>query len=330
MAQPVGSAELGTWRGENVRLGQVIDALGDLRRGEQRTATRTSVTNLVSVAADADEVERACDAVHRLGRRHPGRNIVILTRPGPGPAGIDAEVLLHGTVAEGHPVWSEDIRLDVRGATAGRLDSLIEPLTLADLPVAVWFLSGLPDPDDPLLRSASAVLVDSGAVDAGSMAVLARLARRRLVLDLCWTRLRPWRQLLAAQFDVPAVRPFVAGVREVNVEGPASPRLLLAGWLAARLALPASAVVLAEAVAPGVRLVAAAGDATATVTVAEVVGTGGNAVRATVAIDGTKVREDRLSLPDDPLAWSLGEALTRLERDRAYGQALQAALVFVG
>ena len=330
MAQPVASGELGSWRGENVRLGQVIDALSELRRAEQGTATRASVTNLVLIAADDDELEQACGAVHRLGRRHPGRNIVVLPRPGAEPDGVDASVMLHGSVAEGHPVWSEDIRLDVRGAPARHLESLVEPLTLPDLPVVVWFVRGLPDPDEPLLRSASAVLVDSGNGDDAPLAALARLYRRRVVLDLAWARLRPCRQLLAAQFEVAAARPYVRGVSEVSIEGPLASRLLLAGWLMSRLALPPSAVDLGDAPVLAVRLGATSAGAPATFAVREEVGPGGTVLVATAAIDGGRERVERLAVPEDPSAWSLGESLTRVGRDRVYGQALQAALVFGG
>lgn len=333
MAEPVAPTELGSWRGENVRLGQVIDALSELRRGGQRTATRACVTNLVVVAGAEEDVERACDAVHHLGRRHPGRNIVVLPRPGADPAGLDASVLLHGSVAEGRPVWSEDVRLDVRGAPARHLDSLVGPLTLPDLPVAVWYVRSVPQPGDLLLRAAGTVLVDAdclgsdGDVRTG-VAALARLTRRHVVVDLCWERLRPWRQLLAAQFDVPRLRPYATQVREIAVAGPVGARLLLSGWLTSRLGLPASAVTLTDAASPAVRLVAGDGEQAAIVSVAEVAGTAGASVRSWATVAGRAGREDRLSQPDDPLAWSLGEALIRLRRDRVYGQALQAALLF--
>jgi len=51
-------------------------------------------------------------------------------------------------------------------------------------------------------------------------------------------------------------------------------------------------------------------------------------VRSWATVAGRAGREDRLSQPDDLLAWSLGEALIRLRRDRVYGQALHAALLF--
>ena len=330
MAQPVASGDLGTWRGDGVRLGQVLDALADLRRGEQRTATRASVTNLVLVARDDDEVERACDAVHRLGRRHPGRNIVVLAMPGSSPAGIDAEVRLHGSMVEGHHVWSEDVRLAVRGDPAAHLESLVDPLTLPDLPVAVWFVSGLPDPDDPLVRAASTVVVDSETLDnTESVAAMALLAGRWVVLDLCWARLHPWRQLLAGLFEVPAARPFASAVREVRVQGPPWPCLLLGNWAASRLGLTALAVTRQPADTPAVSLVAEHAGRVATFTAEQAQdGSGAPVVRATSSLAGPGVREDRLSLPVDPLAWSLGEVLTRTGRDRAHGQALQVAVGF--
>ncbi|HEX2701739.1 MAG TPA: glucose-6-phosphate dehydrogenase assembly protein OpcA [Acidimicrobiales bacterium] len=327
MAEPVAHGEIGTWRGADVRIGQVLDALTDLRRCEQRTATRASVTNLVLVAGDEAEVESACEAVHRLGRRHPGRAIVVLASPGAEPSGIDAEVVLHGSVLEGHPVWSEDVRLVVRGGPTRHLQSLVEPLTLPDLPVAVWFVSGVPDPHDPLVRGATTLVVDGDTFDADTaVAAMARLAGRRVVYDLCWERLRPWRQSLAGVFEVPDARPFVAGARRIEVEGPPWPSLLLGGWAASRLGLPAAAVRRASAAASAIRLVAEHGGEVATFAAEQVEDAGGAAVvRATSSIASHR-RSDRVALSGDPVAWALGEALTRTDRDRVHGLALQAAV----
>ena len=319
--------EIGSWRGEAVHLGQVLDALGELRRSGQRTATRASVTNLVLVAASEDEVERGCEAVHRVGRRHPGRNIVLLPRPRASPAGIDAQILLHGSEGPGQPVWSEDIRLEVRGPAAARLSSLVEPLTLADVPVAVWFVSGLPQPDDPLLRRASTVVVDTDTVEDGGVAAMVRLARRRVVVDLCWARLRPYRQAMAGLFEVPARRPFLGGVREVEACGTASARRLLAGWVASRLGLSAAGVRLTPAAAPALRFTAVHDATTATFTVELEAAAGRErVVRAYSDLVGAGHRDDRVSLPDDLLASSLGEALAHPGRERAHVQALHAAL----
>lgn len=332
MAQPVAEGEIGSWRGEGVHLGQVLDALADLRHRQQRTATRASVTNLVLVAGGDAEAARACDAVHRLGRRHPGRNIALVSMPDAQPSGIDAEVALHGSVLEGHPVWSEDVRLVVRGAPTAHLESLIEPLTLPDLAVAVWFVSGLPGPHDPLVGAATIVVVDGDTFgDGTSVAAMAGLAARRVVFDLCWERLRPWRQLLAGMFEVPGARPFLGGVQRVEVQGPAWPSVLLAGWAVSRLALPASAVRRTPATTPSIRLVAEHDGQEATFTAEQGEADGGAPiVRAVSGLAAPGAREDRLTLAEDPVAWALGQVLTRTGRDRTQSQALQAAVAIAG
>lgn len=331
MAQPLAAGELGSWRGEGVRLGQVVDALAELRRREQRTATRASVTNLVLVASSDDDVATACTAVHRLGRRHPGRSIVLLPEPGAAPDGIDAEVLLHGTVAEGRAVWSEDVRLEVRGRPARHLRSLVEPLTLADLPVALWYVSALPGPEEALLGSASTVVVDSERSGVDGLATIVRLGRRNLVHDLCWIRLRPWRQLLAGLFDLPGCRRFLYGIHQVDVPGEGAPGRLLGGWLVSRLGIPPSRVTLQPRAHPLLRVNCEAGGDRASFVVAleEDGGRPGGVLRASATVDGVELRPEGLSLPEHPLAWSLGEALSLGGRDRAHGQALHSALVFV-
>ncbi|MGH9179186.1 MAG: glucose-6-phosphate dehydrogenase assembly protein OpcA [Acidimicrobiales bacterium] len=325
------AVELGSWRGEGVHLGQVLEALSELRRNGQKTATRASVTNLVVVAADDHEVARSCAAVHRLGRRHPGRNIVLLPLAADGPARVDAEVLLHGSGDPGPAVWSEDVRLTIRGAPATRLGSLVQPLTLADVPVVVWFASGLPEPHDPLLDGAATVLVDTADLEGGGVAPMTRLMRRRVVTDLCWIQLRPWRQLLAGLFEVPACQPFLAGVREVHAGGGAGARLLLAGWVSSRLGLVPGTVQLVADETPSLRVVAGHDGATGVFTVElDQSGSGPGLIRARAEVDGAESRQDRLLLPEDPLAWSLGEALAHSGRDRAHVQAVQGALVFSG
>ena len=327
--------ELGTWRGENVRVGEVLDALAELRRCEQRTATRTCVVNLVVRAENDDQADRACDALHRLGNRHPGRTIIAVGPPGGGaasgddPSSVDAEVALHGAEAEGHPVWSEDVRLHVRGSLLAHLDSLVEPLTLPDLPVVVWFTGRPPDPADPLLSAADAVIVDAKTEEPGgekSLPVVVSLSRRNLVLDLSWIRLRPWRELLAGLFDGPAFRPFLDGVRRAEVKGKPGPRLLLAGWLSSRLGLSRSQLDLVDVRHTSIALAAEHAGRTATFNVER--REGERLVRGWVDIESGPHQEDRLALPDDSLSWSLAQALTHLRRDRVHGQAIQAALGF--
>jgi len=321
------ASELGSWRGEGVRVGEILDALAELRRSEPKAATRTSVVNLVMVAGDEEEAERACAAMHRLETGHPGRTVVLVRDAGATEAGLDAEVSLHGAEAGGHAVWSEDVRLRVKGALADHLYSLVEPLTLPDVPVAVWFLTRLPRPSDPVLAAAGFVIVDTReAAEDGSLAALTALAEHHHVMDLSWIRLQPWRELLGNLFEVRPFRPFVDGVRDVTISGKPGPRQLMAGWLSARLGLPASAVTLSDARHLTVCLTCDHEGTTGTFTVDRVAGE--RLVRSKAEVPGLPPYEDRLVLHDDSLPWSLGKALTRLEPHPSYGPSLRSAVSF--
>lgn len=313
---------LGEWRAEHVRVGEVLDALEGLRRGEQRTATRTSVLNLVVVAADAEDAGRAGDAMAGLGARHPARTLLLVPGPVDG-ARVNASVELLGAESDGQSLWSEQITLTACGPLADHLDSLIEPFTLPDLPTAVWYVSDLPSLADPLLGAADAVLVDTKELgDVRCFPHVAELARRHTVVDLSWARLRPWRELLANLFEGPDFRGWVYRVSHAAVSGKEGPRHLLAGWLATRLALPASALSLTDARHVGMRLSAEGGAFTVRRDEGERV------VRAEASIDDGPSHADVLPLPDESLPWSLAEALTHLRRDRVFEHALRGALAF--
>ena len=322
-----GPSELGSWRGEGVRVGQVLEALGELRRGEPRAATRTSVVNLVMVAGDDQEAERACSAMHRLETGHPGRTVVLVRHDQTAEPRLDAEVSLHGAEAGGHAVWSEDVRLRVRGALGEHLYSLVEPLTLPDVPVAVWFLTRLPLPSDPVLAAADYVIVDTkDAADDESMSRVTALAECHHVMDLSWIRLQPWRELLGNLFEVKPFRAFLDGVRAVTVSGKAGPRQLMAGWLSSRLGLPTSAFTLSDARHLLVRLTCDHQGQTGTFTAERVAGE--RLVRAKAAVSGMAPYEDHLVLHDVSLSWSLGRALARLEPHPSYGPTLRCAVSF--
>ncbi|HZQ26338.1 MAG TPA: glucose-6-phosphate dehydrogenase assembly protein OpcA [Acidimicrobiales bacterium] len=324
---------LGSWRGESVKMGDVLDAMEGLRRGEQRTATRTSVLSLVIVASDAADARRAAEAVRGLGGRHPARCVLVVTEDSGSeaePRLCDAEVELVSAQVDGRIVWWEEVTLTVTGAIAQHLDSLIEPLTLPDLPVVVWCAGVMPAPSDPLLRSADTVLVDSKQVgDVDAFPAIVELSRRHTVVDLSWARLEPWRELLAGLFEGRHFRPFVAGVHHVSVAGKEGPRHLLAGWLASRLKLSRNVFHLEDArhVSLLLRASGPGGEPNAEFAVER--REGERIVRAWASVEGGPSHRDVLPLPDDSLPWSLADALTHLVYDRTYQQALGGALTFV-
>jgi glucose-6-phosphate dehydrogenase assembly protein OpcA len=316
---------LGHWEGNDVRLGTVLDRLDGLRRQSVRTASRTSVLTLVVVAGSDEQATEASRIMGALGGHHPARVVVVRTRPEAADAGVDASVTVYGAEVGSHAVSFEEIALDVRASGCEHLDSIIEPFTLSDLPLVIWYPSTLPEVSDCLLPVANAVVVDSrdtGAIE--TWAGLIDLARRRTAVDLSWERLAPWRELLAGLFDSPLYRPFAGAVSSIEVHGKAGPRQLLAGWLLSRLGSPAIDVRLADARHVTIRLQGLHDGRHGTF---EVLRNGGErVVRAAAVIKGGPSHREVLALPDNSLAWSLSRALTHLHPDRTWEHALSAAV----
>jgi glucose-6-phosphate dehydrogenase assembly protein OpcA len=317
---------LDRWAATDVRLSAVVDQMIELRRKVARTASRTSVMTLVVMTANDEDADRARHAMHALGTHHPARLIVLRPERAPGPAGVDASVSIYGAVVGEHPVAFDEVVLTARSDAAAHLRSIIEPFTLPDLPIVLWYPGELPTAADPLLGIADTVLVDSKeAGDERAFAALAELFRRSVVVDLSWERLRPWRELLAALFAGPAYRPFAEGVTAIEVAGKRGPRHLLAGWLASRLGTPRAQIHLADDRHVQVVLHAAADGRTARFELARAEGE--RLVRAGVTVEGGPHHDEVLALPEDSLGWSLAQALTHLGRDPVWERALAASVV---
>ncbi len=224
-----------TWEGRSVRLGEVIAALPDLRHqaSARGAGTRTAVMTIVMVIGPDDDPEAIAAPVRALGAHHPCRAVVLRPDPDSTPV-IDAKAFLwraDPTASEGHPVFFEEVHLHVGGQAASHLASIVGPFVLADLPVVMWFPDVLPDPADPLLRLASALVVDTRVVapDPAAMGhsyrTLLELANHQPVVDLSWVRLQPWRELLAGLFEPEHSRPFVQCVCSASVSGKPGPVL---------------------------------------------------------------------------------------------------------
>lgn len=324
MAETVIST-LGSWEAERVTVSQVESALSDLRRHEQRAAVRTSVLTLVVVVDEREEADQALEVVRRMGGRHPSRTIVVVASEDEG-SGMDASLVVHVAESEGRTVCFEDLVLDVRGPARHHLDSVVEPFTLPDLPVAVWLPSRLPSLGDPLLDTADRIVIDTRAVPTADDVLprVSSLARRLPVTDLSWVRLAPWRSLLAGLFEGSVNRPFVDGVRDAEIDGHAGPRVLLGGWLLQRLRLSRAHVHLREAEHVSIRLTATADGKDGHFCVSRPDDT--REIRAEVAIEGRPPMTQTLRMRDRWPARALADALTQMGRDVVYEAAVAGAL----
>jgi glucose-6-phosphate dehydrogenase assembly protein OpcA len=326
------STDTPAWSGERVAIADVVAAVDDLRRREQRAATRASVATLIIVTRNVDELDQAETVIEHLGVRHPARIITLLSPHGAehDEDRVDADVVLHSGHAAGHDVWSDELRLRVGGGPSQHLASLLRPLLLSDLPVIVWYVSGLPNEADPILKLSNAIIVDSKtplSPDAGEPEMrrvftdIVSLCRKHTVIDLSWSRLATWRRLLATQFQGEIFGPMVHGIERVSITGKLGPRTLLAGWIGSRLALPRDGMHLYDGKHVSVTMHSRVGNQTGEFTVERV--PDDRLVRASGQIHEGASHSELLALPDVALPASLSGALRRVERDKVYELAIK-------
>ncbi|MGC9496576.1 glucose-6-phosphate dehydrogenase assembly protein OpcA [Streptomyces sp. WG7] len=181
-----------------------------------------------------DALKAASDAAHE----HPSRTLVVIKRVSRSPrdrtkSRLDAEVRLGADAGTG-----ETIVLRLYGDVVEHAQSVVLPLLLPDAPVVVWWPVNAPlDPaGDPLGALAQRRVTDTYACEDPVRELAARAdAYTPGDTDLSWTRITPWRSMLAAALDQVDCK-----VQAVEVEGEEyNPSCeLLAMWLADRLDVP--------------------------------------------------------------------------------------------
>lgn len=257
---------VGTWRDDAASMGSVLNALDDLRCRDHRGAVRTSFLTLLVVGDAAIDVDDVFDTVHRLGEHQPSRVVALRLLPDDEHR-LAARVGVHLLPRGNQCLGIDDVALELSGDVTSHLDSVVEPLTLPDLPVVAWCRKDHPHPDDALLQTADHLIVDSAlAGGRASLEQLQRLRRRVQVTDFAWLRLLPLRRQLAMVARRPEVRPVLDQVSAATVGGTALERSLLAGWLADRL--PGVAIHEGDR-SGGPSIVLAAGEAEVTVAQAD-------------------------------------------------------------
>jgi glucose-6-phosphate dehydrogenase assembly protein OpcA len=204
----------------------------DQERFRQGSSAVGRVLTLVIVADEASQAD-ALRAAAEAAREHPSRILVTIPRPGRGPARLDAEVSVGGADGLG-----EVAELRLRGPLAHHAASVVLPLLVPDAPVVVWWPTHAPDvpSEDPVGRLAQRRITDAGE----GTRPLKELDTRRHGYhagdtDLAWTRITPWRALLASALDQPTDRITGASVsfQRHNPSG-----VLLAAWLQRGLGVP--------------------------------------------------------------------------------------------
>ncbi len=209
---------------------EIASALLKARRNAGSPAM--GMVGTIVVVVDEASHHDAMKAANEAGREHPSRVLVAILRPGRGASGLDAEV----RVGEGIP--GEAVLLRLHGELAKVPESVVTPLLLPDSPVIVWWPGGGPKApaDDPLGRLGRRRVTDAATTRRASLDFTARAEGYEPGdTDFAWTRLTPWRALMAAALDQYPTK--VTGAEVVSAKGNPSADLM-AAWLQCRLGVP--------------------------------------------------------------------------------------------
>ncbi|WP_435970725.1 glucose-6-phosphate dehydrogenase assembly protein OpcA [Streptomyces sp. Qhu_M48] len=283
-----------------------------------RRAIGTPAVGMVLTLVIVTDEENAYDALkaaNEASREHPSRTLVVIKRVSRSPrdravARLDAEVRLGADASTG-----ETVVLRLYGEVVDHAQSVVLPLLLPDAPVVVWWPVNAPtDPaNDPLGALAQRRVTDTYAAEQPIRELTSRAdAYTPGDTDLSWTRITPWRSMLAAALDQ-----VVCEVTSAEVEGEEfNPSVeLLAMWLAERLKVP---VRRSKSAGPGltsVRMETSSGP---------IVLDRPDGSLATLSIQGQPDRG--VALKRRETAELIAEELRRLDPDDTYATALKFGL----
>lgn len=196
------------------------------------------VLNLI-VVVDRSWKGEISNRLERVGRYHASRTILCAVEEG--RETLDAvAVMTYGEGEGGSGVIHEQVEIDMGPDHLARLDTIVDPVVISELPTVLWSPHGHEDAVEALRSMVDVTLVDSddaAEVHAG-LAHAEDELRTSYVVDLAWLRTTPWRERLAASFDPPARRAALASLDGFTIRHQANSTasaLLLTGWLSSRL-----------------------------------------------------------------------------------------------
>jgi opcA protein len=191
------------------------------------------VLTLVIVTNDGAELEPAVEAANAASREHPCRVIVVARGARKAAPRLDAQIRVGGDAGASEVIVLRGYGPLADGEAAA---GMVMPLLLPDAPVVAWWPGEAPavPSQDPVGRLAQRRITDALASRNPIKAIEQRRANHVPGdTDLTWTRLTPWRALLATALDGPPHEPVLSATVAGETVSPSTD--LMAGWLAARL-----------------------------------------------------------------------------------------------
>jgi glucose-6-phosphate dehydrogenase assembly protein OpcA len=189
-----------------------------------------SMVMTLVVVVDENGSEDAMAVAKRASHEHPARVLGVILGDARGASQVNAQV---GT---GDGWTGETALIRLKGEVVKHAESVVLPLLLPDSPVAIWWPSDPPSvpADDPLGRLAQRRITDAAAAThrKGKAIHTQCTSYSSGNSDLAWTRITPWRALLAAALDQQPLKVTGGSVTAERISPSAD---LLVAWLADRL-----------------------------------------------------------------------------------------------
>ncbi len=208
------------------------------RHAANESLAPARVLNLV-VIVDHDWKGEIANRLGRVGRYHASRTVLCAVESHRDK--LDAWVsMTFEDRRDGLGVMVEQVEIDLGPEHLRRLDTIVDPVLVSELPTMVWSPHGHDEAIDALVGVTDVMLLDSDDLDVASEGLTRtlELLESAYVVDLAWLRTTPWRERLAASFDPPRRRARLAQLDAVSVRHQPSSTvsgLLLIGWLCSRL-----------------------------------------------------------------------------------------------
>src|SRR4051794_39230810 len=211
-------------------LSKLWTSLGHEEKAQGKpTVLRACSMTLVVASDEADGGYSASQIIPGLMREHPSRGIVLAVSAEAEHA-LQARVLAQcwKPFGKAQQICCEQIEIMARPQSWPHVGPTLVGLTVADLPVIFWCrhqgalsesatsdeLAGL----EAVTDLATKVVIDTRGMPAADAASLLERwqARGRVIADLEWTRLTPWREPLAHVFDVCDIK--LADFHSIDIE----------------------------------------------------------------------------------------------------------------
>jgi glucose-6-phosphate dehydrogenase assembly protein OpcA len=239
MAAPVSED---VWSASDTNPDAIEAALRDLlrkRHAANESLAPARVLNLV-VVVDRDWKGEIANRLERVGRYHASRTVLCSVEERREQLDATATVSYEDAPKGGIGVIREHVELDLGPTHLASLRTVVDPVLVSEIPTVLWSPHGHDEAVEALLSIVDVMLIDSddGSEPAEAFDRSAALLDAAYVVDLAWLRTTPWRERMAASFDLPQRRVALHEISGLEVRHRATSTasaLLLVGWLSSRL-----------------------------------------------------------------------------------------------